>query len=53
MELHVWGPALGLPSIDPDCLAAISFLAYAVPRGDWTLSASNDAALSPASESIP
>jgi hypothetical protein len=53
LELHVWGPALGLPSIDPDCIAAISYLAYAVPHEDWTLTASNDAALSPASESIP
>lgn len=25
MELHVWGPAFGLPSIDPECLAAIAY----------------------------
>ncbi|KAF8428314.1 outer mitochondrial membrane transport complex protein-domain-containing protein [Tirmania nivea] len=25
MELHIWGPAFGLPSIDPECLAAIAY----------------------------
>ncbi|RYP76565.1 hypothetical protein DL771_001634 [Monosporascus sp. 5C6A] len=46
-ELHVWGPAFGLSSIDPECLAAIAYFAYVVPRGDWTLSASNDASICP------
>src|SRR5687767_14211790 len=31
LELHVWGPAFGLPSIDPQCLAAIAYFALAVP----------------------
>lgn len=31
LRLHVWGPALGLPSIDAECLAAITYLAYALP----------------------
>lgn len=25
MELHTWGPAFGLPSIDPECLATIAY----------------------------
>ncbi|KAI0149715.1 Tom37 C-terminal domain-containing protein [Hypoxylon sp. NC0597] len=48
LELHVWGPAFGLDSIEPECLAAIACFRYFVPREDWTLIASNDAAISPA-----
>ncbi|KAK6582787.1 hypothetical protein PZA11_005195 [Diplocarpon coronariae] len=47
IELHIWGPAFGLPSIDPHCLAAIAYLQQAVPRGKWQLVASSDPALSP------
>ncbi|KAI0881266.1 Tom37 C-terminal domain-containing protein [Annulohypoxylon maeteangense] len=47
LELHVWGPAFGLESIDPECLAAISCFRCSIPREDWTLIASNDAAVSP------
>lgn len=32
LELHVWGPAFGLPSIDAECLAVISYFALAVPK---------------------
>ncbi|KAL7620213.1 hypothetical protein AAE478_009206 [Parahypoxylon ruwenzoriense] len=46
-ELHVWGPALGLDSIDPECLATIACFRQLVPREDWTLIASNDASVSP------
>ncbi|KAI1852098.1 hypothetical protein JX266_002951 [Neoarthrinium moseri] len=46
-ELHVWGQAFGLPSIEPECLAALSYLGFAVPRGDWTLIASNDVSVTP------
>ncbi|KAL3418118.1 mitochondrial import receptor subunit [Phlyctema vagabunda] len=42
LELHVWGPAFGLPSIDAPCLAAIAYLQKAVPRGQWQLIASNE-----------
>ncbi|KAI1414077.1 outer mitochondrial membrane transport complex protein-domain-containing protein [Hypoxylon sp. FL1857] len=48
LELHVWGPAFGLDSIDPECLAAIACFRALIPREDWTLIASNDAAVSPA-----
>ncbi|KAK8103797.1 uncharacterized protein PG998_010830 [Apiospora kogelbergensis] len=47
MELHVWGEAFGLPSIDPECLAAISYLGYVVPQNEWSLIASNDVSVSP------
>jgi hypothetical protein len=47
LELHIWGPAFGLPSIDPECLAVVSYLGHTVPQGDWTLIASNDATVSP------
>ncbi|KAI1378837.1 Tom37 C-terminal domain-containing protein [Hypoxylon crocopeplum] len=47
LQLHVWGPAFGLDSIDPECLAAIACFRSFVPREDWTLIASNDATVSP------
>ncbi|KAI0178966.1 Tom37 C-terminal domain-containing protein [Hypoxylon sp. FL1284] len=47
LELHVWGSAFGLDSIDPECLGAIACFRHFVPREDWTLIASNDAAVSP------
>lgn len=49
LELHVWGPGFGLPSIDPHCLAAIAYLQQAIPKGKWQLIASSDASLSPSS----
>lgn len=49
LELHVWGPAFSLASIDPHCLAAIAYLQQAVPKGQWTVIASSDPALSPTS----
>ncbi|KAI0020732.1 hypothetical protein F4780DRAFT_740605 [Xylariomycetidae sp. FL0641] len=47
MELHIWGPAFGLQSIDPECLAAVALLRYTLRPGSWTLIASNDVAVSP------
>jgi len=47
LELHVWGPAFSLPSIDAQCLAAIAYLQQVVPRGEWHLIASSNPALSP------
>ncbi|KAK6072236.1 mitochondrial import receptor subunit [Seiridium cupressi] len=47
LQLHIWGSAFGLPSIDPECLAALSYLGFAVPPGQWSLIASNDASLNP------
>jgi hypothetical protein len=49
LELHIWGPAFSLPSIDPHCLAAIAYLQQAVPPGEWQLVASSNPTLSPTS----
>jgi sorting and assembly machinery component 37 len=36
-ELHVWGPAFGLPSIDAQCLAIIAYFIQCLPAADWVL----------------
>ncbi|KAI0409994.1 hypothetical protein F4802DRAFT_9963 [Xylaria palmicola] len=46
-QLHVWGPAFGLESIDAECLAAIAALRHVLPRDGWSVIASNDTSLSP------
>ncbi|KAI9715271.1 MAG: hypothetical protein M1812_006082 [Candelaria pacifica] len=51
LELHIWGPAFCLPSIDAQCIAATAYLSQAVPRENWKLVASSDPTLSPASVS--
>ncbi|KAF6824149.1 Metaxin-like protein [Colletotrichum plurivorum] len=45
LELHVWGPAFGLPSIDAECIAAIAYLHTALPSSEWRLVPSNDPAV--------
>ncbi|WYZ44396.1 hypothetical protein EsH8_VII_000832 [Colletotrichum jinshuiense] len=45
LELHVWGPAFDLPSIDAECLAAIAYLHTALPSSQWRLVPSNDPAV--------
>ncbi|KND91195.1 Metaxin-like protein [Tolypocladium ophioglossoides CBS 100239] len=47
LDLHVWGAAFGLPSIDPECLAIITFLHHAAPSSAWRLIPSNDPSISP------
>ncbi|QSZ36462.1 hypothetical protein DSL72_006341 [Monilinia vaccinii-corymbosi] len=47
LELHVWGPSFGLPSIDAQCLATIAYMRQVIPRGQWSLVASSDPTLSP------
>ncbi|KAF3480611.1 uncharacterized protein GIQ15_05958 [Arthroderma uncinatum] len=48
LELHVWGPAFGLPSIDPQCLATIAYFSLAVgqknsgPEEEWVVVADSD-----------
>ncbi|RWA10123.1 hypothetical protein EKO27_g4974 [Xylaria grammica] len=46
-QLHVWGPAFGLESIDAECLAAIAAFRHIFHRDDWSLIASNDTSLNP------
>ncbi|PLN81101.1 Tom37 C-terminal domain-domain-containing protein [Aspergillus taichungensis] len=50
LELHVWGPAFSLPSIDPQCLATIAYFSLAVPKDAWVLVASSDPSVSPTNE---
>jgi len=47
MELYIWGPAFGLPSIDPECVAAATYLHKLLPPEQWALIAAHDAGLSP------
>lgn len=41
LELHVWGPAFTLPSIDAHCNACIAYFSHAIPRDEWRLVASS------------
>ncbi|KAB5578443.1 Tom37 C-terminal domain-containing protein [Coniochaeta sp. 2T2.1] len=45
LELHVWGPAFGLPSLDPECLATIAFFTQALDRSEWTIVRSSPSAV--------
>ena len=42
LELQVWGPAFGLPSIDPVCIATVAYCQQVIPEGQWSLVASYD-----------
>lgn len=53
LELHVWGSAFGLPSIDPECLAIVTYLRNSLPAADWRLIPSNDPSISPSSTITP
>jgi hypothetical protein len=45
LELHVWGSAFGLPSLDPECLAAITYCVHALDESQWTLVPSSPSAV--------
>ncbi|KAF9780707.1 hypothetical protein IL306_015000 [Fusarium sp. DS 682] len=47
LDIHVWGSAFGLPSIDPECLGIITYLQSSLPVSAWRLIPSNDASVSP------
>jgi hypothetical protein len=42
LELHAWGPAFGLPSIEPECVATIAYCQRVIPKGQWALVAGFD-----------
>ena len=51
LELHIWGPAFGLPSIDAECLACISYLRQCgIEKDDWLLIPSSDPNVTPTRE---
>ncbi|KAL5117663.1 hypothetical protein ACEQ8H_004411 [Pleosporales sp. CAS-2024a] len=37
LELHTWGPAFGLPSIEPECIATIAYCQRVIPKGLWSV----------------
>ncbi|EGX95396.1 mitochondrial import receptor subunit [Cordyceps militaris CM01] len=48
LELHVWGPVFGVPSIDAECIAAITYLHNAArDTVQFRIVPSNDASVSP------
>ncbi|KAK7530803.1 Tom37 C-terminal domain-containing protein [Phyllosticta citribraziliensis] len=47
LELHVWGPGFGLPSVDPECIAAIAYAQQTLRDGAWAVVAAHDVSLSP------
>ena len=55
LELYIWGPAFSLPSIDPQCLAALAYISCRARQSDgdlqWHVIASNDTSISPSSMS--
>ncbi|GAD92478.1 mitochondrial import receptor subunit (Tom37), putative [Paecilomyces variotii No. 5] len=50
LELHVWGPAFSLPSIEARSLATIAYFVLAVPKDEWVLVPSSDPSVSPTNE---
>lgn len=50
LELHIWGPAFGLPSIDAQCLATIFYLRKCLHNNEWTLIPSSEPGISPLGE---
>ncbi|KIW29674.1 uncharacterized protein PV07_05470 [Cladophialophora immunda] len=49
-ELHIWGPAFELASIDAQCLAAIIYLRQCLQSDRWVLIPSSEARVSPLGE---
>lgn len=47
LELHVWGPAFGLPSIDAECLATVTYFAQTLSAADYLLVQSSPSAVPP------
>ncbi|EAQ93714.1 hypothetical protein CHGG_01949 [Chaetomium globosum CBS 148.51] len=45
LQLHVWGPAFGLPSIDAECIAVIAYLAQTASPADYQLVQSSPSAV--------
>ncbi|KAG5938347.1 hypothetical protein E4U53_008024 [Claviceps sorghi] len=47
LDVYIWGPAFGLPSIDPECLAVLLYLDNALPSDAWRVVPCNDPSISP------
>jgi hypothetical protein len=42
LELRIWGPAFGLPSIEPECIATVAYCHCVIPEGQWSLIAGHN-----------
>jgi sorting and assembly machinery component 37 len=47
LELHIWGPAFGLPSIQAQSLATVIYLIHCLPTSEWQLIPTSDPASLP------
>lgn len=52
LEIHVWGPGFGLPSVDPECIAIIAYAQQTLRDGAWAVVAAHDVSLSPNSACV-
>ncbi|KAH7402602.1 Eisosome component PIL1-domain-containing protein [Pyrenochaeta sp. MPI-SDFR-AT-0127] len=52
LELHIWGPAFGLPSIEPECIATVAYCQRVIPEGQWSLIAEHNPSIG-VTESLP
>jgi sorting and assembly machinery component 37 len=50
LELHIWGPAFGLPSLDAQCLATVYYFQKSLPVDAWSLIPSSNPHVSPLGE---
>lgn len=50
LELHIWGPAFGLPSLDAQCFATVCYLQESLPVDTWALVPSSNPRISPLGE---
>ncbi|KAF1941522.1 hypothetical protein EJ02DRAFT_377474 [Clathrospora elynae] len=52
LELHVWGPAFSLPSIEAECIATTAYCQRVIPKGEWSLVAEHNPSVG-TKESLP
>lgn len=48
-ELHIWGPAFGVPSIEAQSLATVLYLLQSLPLTEWRLIPGSDPSIVPIS----
>ncbi|KAF1834471.1 hypothetical protein BDW02DRAFT_498173 [Decorospora gaudefroyi] len=53
LQLHVWGPAFGLPSIEPECIATVAYCQRVLPSGQWSIVAEHKATVGSQVENLP
>lgn len=50
LELHIWGPAFGLPSIEAQSLATVAYFVQCLPTTEWRLISSEPSSVGPTGE---